>query len=428
MQILDLHSNLLQGPLPTPPNSTIFFSVSHNKLSGEISPLICKASSMEILDLSRNNLSGMLPHCLGNFSEDLSVLNLRRNQFHGIIPQTFLNGNSIRSLDFSCNQLEGLVPRSLIICRELEVLDLGNNKINDMFPHWLGALPKLQVLVLRSNCFHGHIGFSKIISPFMSLRIIDLAHNDFEGDLPEMYFKSLKAMMNIDEGNTTREYIGEYYYEDSMMVTIKGLDLEFVKILNTFTTIDLSSNKFQGEIPECIGNLNSLRGLNLSHNDLRGHIPLSFRNLKMLESLDLSSNKLSGQIPQELTSLTFLSFLNLSQNHLTGFIPQGKQFDTFGNDSYFKNTGLCGFPLSKRCTTDEIPYPSQEIEAKFESGFDWKITLMGYGCGLVIGLSLGCLIFVSGKPEWLVWIIDKNIHKKIVRNKRSTRGRGARIS
>ena len=428
MSTLDLHSNLLQGPLPTPPNSTYFFSVSHNKLSGEISPLICKASFMEILDLSHNNLSGMLPHCLGNFSNDLSVLNLRRNQFHGIIPQTFLKGNSFRTLDFNSNQLEGLVPRSLIICKELEVLNLGNNKINDTFPHWLGALPKLQVLVLRSNHFHGQIGFSKIKSPFMSLRIIDLAHNDFEGDLPEIYLRSLKATMNIDEGNMTREYMGDDNYQDSMMVTIKGSEIEFVKILNTFTTIDFSCNKFQGVIPECIGNLNSLRGLNLSHNYLTGYIPLSFKNLKMLESLDLTSNKLSGRIPQELTSLTFLEVLNLSQNHLIGFIPQGNQFQTFGNDSYYENPGLCGFPLSKRCTTDEIPYPSQEIEAKFESGFDWKITLMGYGCGLVIGLSLGCLIFVSGKPEWLVWIIDKNIHKKIVRNERSTRGRGARIS
>ena len=42
------------------------------------------------------------------------------------------------------------------------------------------------------------------------------------------------------------------------MMAIKGLKIEFVKILNTFTTIDLSSNKFQGEIPESIGNLNSL--------------------------------------------------------------------------------------------------------------------------------------------------------------------------
>ena len=285
MIFLDLHFNLLQGQLPTPTNSTYFFSVSHNKLSGEISPLICKASSMGVLDLSHNNLSGMLPHCLGNFSNDLSVLNLRRNQFHGIIPQTFLKGNSFRTLDFNNNQLEGLVPRSLIICKELEVLDLGNNKINGTFPHWLGALPKLQVLVLRSNRFHGHIGFSKSISPFMSLRIIDLAHNHFEGDLPEMYLRSLKATMNIDEGNMTRKYMGDDIYQDSMMVTIKGSEIEFVKILNTFTTIDFSSNKFQGVIPECIGNLNSLRGLNLSHNYLTGYIPLEHLQCTILHFL-----------------------------------------------------------------------------------------------------------------------------------------------
>ena len=207
----------------------------------------------------------MLPHCLGNFGKDLSVLNLQRNQFHGTIPQTFLKGNSIRTLDFNGNQLDGQVPRSLINCRELEVLDLGNNKINNTFTHWLGALPKLYALILRSNHFHGHIEFSKIKSTFMSLRIIDLAHNDFEGDLPEMYLRSLKAIMNIDEGNVTRRYMGDTYYEDSTVVTIKGLEMEFVEILNTFTTIDLSNNKFQEEIPECIGNLNSLRGLNLSN-------------------------------------------------------------------------------------------------------------------------------------------------------------------
>ncbi|KAJ9702929.1 hypothetical protein PVL29_004602 [Vitis rotundifolia] len=426
MHFLDLHSNLLQGPLPTPPNSTFFFSVSHNKLSGEISSSICKGSSMGILDLSDNNLNGMLPHCLGNFSKDLSVLNLRRNRFHGTIPQTFLKGNAIRNLDFNDNQLEGPIPRSLIICRKLEVLDLGNNKINDTFPHWLGTLPELQVLVLRSNSFHGHIGCPKIKSPFVSLRIIDLAHNDFEGDLPDMYLKSLKAMMNVDEGNTTRKYIGEYYYQDSIMVTIKGLEIEFVKILNTFTTIDLSSNKFQGKIPESIGNLNSLRELNLSHNNLTGHIPSSFGNLKSLESLDLSSNELIGSIPQQLTSLTFLEVLNLSQNHLSGFIPRGNQFDTFGNDSYNENLGLCGFPLSKKCVAHATPEPSKEADREFDGGFDWKITLMGYGCGLVIGLSLGCLVFLTGKPRRFVWIIEENIHKKIRKSKRSTCRQGTR--
>ncbi|KAL6347329.1 hypothetical protein AAG906_016771 [Vitis piasezkii] len=406
--ILDLHSNLLQGALPTPPNSTFFFSVSHNKLSGGISPLICKVSSIRVLDLSSNNLSGMLPHCLGNFSKDLSVLNLRRNRFHGTIPQSFLKGNVIRNLDFNDNRLEGLVPRSLIICRKLEVLNLGNNKINDTFPHWLGTLPELQVLVLRSNSFHGHIGCSKLKSPFMSLRIIDLAHNDFEGDLPEMYLRSLKVTMNVDEDNMTRKYMGGNYYQDSVMVTIKGLEIEFVKILNAFATIDLSSNKFQGEIPQSIGNLNSLRGLNLSHNNLTGHIPSSFGNLKLLESLDLSSNKLIGSIPQQLTSLIFL------------------EFDTFGNDSYNGNSELCGFPLSKKCIADETPEPSKEEDAEFENKFDWKFMLVGYGCGLVYGLSLGGIIFLIGKPKWFVSIIEENIHKKIKRCKRSTCRQGAR--
>ena len=75
MRFLYLHSNLLQGQIPTPPNYTSFYIVSHNKLSGEILLLIFKASSMEVLDLSHNNLSGMLLHCLGNFSVGLPILN-----------------------------------------------------------------------------------------------------------------------------------------------------------------------------------------------------------------------------------------------------------------------------------------------------------------------------------------------------------------
>ena len=146
----------------------------------------------------------------------------------------------------------------------------------------------------------------------------------------------------------------------------------------------------------------------------------------MLESLDFSSNKLIGRIPQELTSLIFLEVSNLSQNHLTGFIPRGNQFDTFGNDSYNENSGLCGFPLSNKCIADETPEPSKEADAELESGFDWKITLMGSGYGLVIGLSLECLVFLTGKPEWLTMMVEENIHKKITRSKRSTCRRGAR--
>lgn len=37
-----------------------------------------------------------------------------------------------------------------------------------------------------------------------------------------------------------------------MIMVIKGVEIEFMRILTVFTTIDLSSNKFEGEIPAYI--------------------------------------------------------------------------------------------------------------------------------------------------------------------------------
>ncbi|KAL7163577.1 hypothetical protein ACSBR2_039648 [Camellia fascicularis] len=110
---------------------------------------------------------------------------------------------------------------------------------------------------------------------------------------------------------------------------LKGNEVVLPRILTIFTTIDLSHNKFRGEIPNAIGKLYGLRLFNLSHNNLIGNIPSSLGNLCLLESLDLSSNQLSGKIPSQLTSLTFLCMLNFSQNHLEGRIPRGNQFETF---------------------------------------------------------------------------------------------------
>ena len=164
-------------------------------------------------------------------------------------------------------------------------------------------------------------------------------------------------MTNVDEGKGALKYMGDLYYQDSLNVMMKGLFIELVRIQTVFTTIDFSKNSFSGEMPKIIGKLKSLKGLNFSHNNLTGYIPSSFGNLSNLEWLDLSFNKIIGEIPTQLVDLPWLEVLNLSHNQLTGHIPLGKQFNTFDNDSYTENKGLCGFPLSKTCNNPEAKKP-----------------------------------------------------------------------
>ncbi|XP_016718388.2 receptor-like protein 9DC3 [Gossypium hirsutum] len=335
------------------------------------------------------------------------MLTIASIKFNGTIPPTFVEECHLSNLNLNGNQLEGSLSPSILNCRGLEVLDLGNNKINDTFPHWLGSLPQLQVLVLKSNQMHGslHEHSSKSNPCFSKIQIFDLSSNYFSGPLPVRYIESFKAIIDYKKNGTTKSYMGvddKYFnsgfYTYSIGIVIKGQDVELVKIFTMWMIIDLSNNMFEGGIPKVIGKLSLLKGLNLSHNNLNGGIPTSIGNLTSLEWLDLSSNRLSGTIPNRLTDLAFLTSLNVSENQLHGQIPQGKQFNTFGNDSYEGNKGLCGFPVSKGCNIIEPPPPNvlEKDGSKSNIAFGWKVVLIGYGCGVVFGMAMGYVVFQIG--------------------------------
>ncbi|KAH0708099.1 hypothetical protein KY290_009600 [Solanum tuberosum] len=423
---IDLRSNLLHGSLPIPPNSTNYFFISHNNLTGEIPSSICNLASLIMLDLATNNLRGEIPKCLGNITA-LQVLDMRHNNLSGNIPTTFSNGSSLSSLNLHGNKLEGKIPQSLTNCKQLEVLDLGDNHLNDTFPVWLGTLPKLKVLSLRFNKLHGPIRTSRVENMFPELRIIDLSYNAFSGNLPSSLFLHLKAMRTIHP--SMEAYGVDQYYQDSIAVVSKGYEREVVRILFLYTTIDLSNNKFEGHIPTIIGDLIALRVLNISHNGLEGPIPSSLGSLSLVESLDLSSNHLVGKIPAQFASLTSLEVFNLSYNHLEGCIPQGKQFQTFGNNSYEGNGGLRGFPVTKSCGDDHASgktyavsgqLDDEETNSEFQSDL-WKAALMGYGSGLCIGISIVYFMMSSGKPIWFARIIVELEHKIMMRRRKKQR-------
>nr|AMN14933.1 Cf-like protein [Solanum lycopersicum] len=406
LYIVSLEQNKLEGPIPRSLLNQQFLRgllLSHNSISGHISSAICNLKTLLLLNLRSNNLEGTIPQCLGEMSE-LEVFDLSNNSLSGTINTTFSIGNPLYIIKLDWNKLQGKVPPSLINCEKLELLDLSNNELNDTFPKWLGDLPHLQVLNFRSNKFYGPIRTNNL---FAKIRVINLSSNRFSGNLPMSFFENFEAMKINDENNGTRKYVADTYfdyYKSSLIVTTKGLDNELPQVSTTQIIIDLSMNRFKGHIPSIIGDLIGLRVLNLSHNVLEGHIPASLHKLSVLESLDLSCNKIGGEIPQQLVSLTFLEVLNLSNNHLVGCIPKGKQFATFENNSYLGNDGLRGLPPSRDCGRDDQATTPAELDQEEEEEdspmISWQGVLVGYGCGLVIGLSIIYIMWSTQYPAW----------------------------
>ncbi|XVF55059.1 hypothetical protein PTKIN_Ptkin06aG0006300 [Pterospermum kingtungense] len=441
--VVDLHSNWLQGKLPSlPPHATYldysdnnfssvlptdigdflqvayFFSLSGNNFQGNIPESICNSLGLQVLDLSNNSLSGPIPPCLTEMSVSLGVLNLRRNNLSGIISDTFPENCGLQTLDLNRNQLEGEVPRSLANCKNLEVLDIGNNQINGTFPCHLENITTLHVLVLRFNKFNGAIHCPRINSSWPMLQIVDVASNNFSGTLHQTLLSSWVAMKDVeDEAQSKLKHLrfkvlqfNPFYYQDAITVTTKGLELELQKILTVFTSIDISCNNFEGPIPEVIGEFNALYILNFSHNAFAGPIPSFFGNLRQLESLDLSNNYFNGVIPFQLANLNFLSFLNVSNNKLVGQIPTSTQLQSFSEASFENNSGLCGPPLDVQC---ESPSATKDNLSNSRSGrnIDWN--LIDAEIGFIFGLGIVIAPLMLWK-RWRIWYY-KQIDRVLLR-------------
>ncbi|XP_059428714.1 receptor-like protein 43 [Corylus avellana] len=447
-QYLDFSRNNFSSVIPASIgnflSNTYFFSLSNNKFYGSIPRSICNATKLIVLDLSDNFLSGTVPQCLFKLSEvdqemskpSLGVLNLSKNNLTGTISNVFPSNCGLQTLSLNGNQLEGKLPKSLARCTSLDVLNLGNNHIEDAFPCYLKNISMLHILILRSNKFYGPIDCRGLNASWPKLQIVDLAANNFTGKFPIKYFSDWKAIiddkievkyvlnhLHFDprqgvpkDGNffelevvLNLMSVIDIYYQDVIIVTMKGLEAKLVKILTIFTALDFSCNNFEGPIPGEIGELKLLLILNLSHNAFTSQIPQSLGKLTYLESLDLSSNKFTGEIPVQLADgLIFLSVLNFSFNQLVGQIPQIKQFATFSETSYVGNKGLCGFPLKEKCTREKSgsssPPTSEESHSNSRNAIDWNFLSVELGFVFGFGIVIGPLMF------WKRWRISYYKH------------------
>ncbi|KAJ9130955.1 hypothetical protein P3X46_033919 [Hevea brasiliensis] len=376
--ILDISNNLLRGQIPQKTSKIMprlrLLSLSSNNLNGTIPASLCRIESLDILHLSKNLLSGRIPSCWGNLQR-LTVIDLSSNM---------LNGRVRMSL--------GQIPISLRNLEYLETLDLSMNAFNCFMPSWIGEnLSSLKVLSIPQQLCY-----------LASLRILNLANNMMTGTIPACFGNFTAIAMPENKG------LWDYYprvpfeedgYSENVLVYVKGIEREYTSTLRFLYSIDLSGNKFAGNIPKELMTLSGLQNLHLSENKLGGHIPWNIGKLKSLESLDLSKNDLFGSIPSSISNLNFLSYMNLSFNHLSGRIPFGNQLQTLDDKSiYIGNNGLRGFPLNN-CSDDELPKGDEKVGNTRKHDFEMLWFYSGLGMGFVAGFVGVCSILYF-KDSW----------------------------
>ncbi|CAI0397999.1 unnamed protein product [Linum tenue] len=405
--ILDLSKNKFSGNFPDSDRCDrdwfMALVLSNNQFTGPITQCISNVSTLALLDLSMNQLSGepFQSLCRHPSSSCPSYIDISFNSFHGEISVAYVsNRYQLGVLELSHNEFTGISPRNL---ETLKFLDLNNNNISGEIPTSLSTMSSLQILVLRNNYLEGSIPL-QAFSNLTSLRILDLSGNRVSGTVPAS-LGDLAGMRIAPSDSSIKEMVSHSsgyfsYFDREMLTSFTPLLEVFWKTLHLglpnehlglYTFLDLSNNRLSGEIPRTLGRLTSLKVLNLSHNQLTGRIPASFGEMRDLESLDLSHNDLDGEIPESMGKLLQLTNLKLSDNNLTGRIPHGPQMDRMNDpDSYARNVGgLCGTQIRVPCIEPVTPEeaastPGDGIES--EEGlvwFSWMTAGIGYPAGFV---------------------------------------------
>ncbi|CAH9076988.1 unnamed protein product [Cuscuta epithymum] len=234
-------------------------------------------------------------------------------------------------IDISGWSLSGIFPEDpCSYLPELRILHLAHNNFQGSFPASLTNCSLLEELNMSSTHLTGAL---PDFSPLQALRSLDLSYNFFEGDFP-MSFTNLSNL----EGLYFNENAGFNPWELPKNISQRLTKLKYLIL----TTCMLS-----GRIPPTIGNLTALVDLELSGNYLAGRIPRELGLLQNLEYLELYYNQMEGEIPEELGNLTKLRDLDLSVNKLTGKIPESICFLPKLESFQVYNNSLSGeFPAS----------------------------------------------------------------------------------
>lgn len=133
------------------------------------------------LNLSGNNLTGVMPAEIGNLT-NLTELNLSRNLLTGHIPDNIENLTNLKSISLQKNQLTGQISSDISSLTNLEYLNLSFNSLQGQIPASIANLIKLVILDFQHNNLSGNIPIE--FGELVNLQKIKLGYNQLTGAIP----------------------------------------------------------------------------------------------------------------------------------------------------------------------------------------------------------------------------------------------------
>ncbi|WOG97320.1 hypothetical protein DCAR_0416660 [Daucus carota subsp. sativus] len=312
LTILEMSTNQFSGYIPNTLGSLRSLRRLHlgeNNLTRESSSTelrffysLTNCRYLQVLELSMNQFHGSLPAVVGNLSTSLQIFSAFNSRIKGEIPIGIGNLSSLNMLTLDSNELTGIIPSTIGRLKYMERIYLEHNKLNGSVPYEICLLEKLGDLYLSDNQLSGLI--PACLGELPSLTRLYLDSNKLTSNVPSTLWKCV----DLIGLNLSTNYLSGYLpSEVGNLRAITEMDFSWNQFsgnipatiggAQSLNYLVLSHNKLEGPIPPSLGNLKGLEILDMSNNNLSGKIPKSLESLRYLRYFNISFNELEGEIP-----------------------------------------------------------------------------------------------------------------------------------
>ncbi|KAJ6836605.1 receptor-like kinase TMK3 [Iris pallida] len=305
LQVISLNNNPLNQStgwtLPSDISDSVQLtnlSLSGCNLAGQIPDFLGSMSSLAVLEMSYNMLTGRIPTSLSG--SQLRILKLNNQQGSGLTGSidVVASMTQLTLVWLHGNSFTGPIPSGIGDCTSLMQVSLNNNQLVGLIPENLTALPRLQSLQLGNN---------KLMGP-----IPNVSFSNFKYD-PNPFCQSTPGLPCAPEVTALLGFLGGMDYPESVATSWSGNDPcgnSWFGVSCTGQTkvsrINLQKLNLNGSISPSLGQLDSIQEIILAGNNLNGTIPDVLASLPSLTLLDVSNNDLAPPVPKFKTSVKFI--------------------------------------------------------------------------------------------------------------------------